>query len=249
MKKNLTIVKIGYVDHLVNFNKVKKWKSNIFDIVDIQTVEYLPNSESDDGYLDQKFTRESLQSIISCPKNSDFAVAITSYRFTDNFYLHRIKKNCAAISLYGIKEILESENISTENFIIKQFYEICALSIIVNGITNDMEVYNVVHGDTRGCLFDMNGDRKHIIYNTEKPIICNSCREKFNKKQISQGIISTFDKELRKIKKTTILKIERYIKKYPFISMIISALIALTINFLLKGIWKLLELLIEKVCK
>jgi len=246
MKKKITIVKVGHVDHLANCKKIKSWKSDIFEIVEIQSVEHLPDSEMHDGYLDQKFTRESLRNVISCPVHSDFTGAITSCRFIDNFYMHRLGNNCVGISLYGITEILEIENISIENFIIKLFYEICALSLITD-ISNNDEVYNIVHRDTRGCLFDMNGDRTHILYNTEKPIICNSCKEKFNKKQIPQGIISTFNKELKKIKKPTILKLERYIKKYPFVSMIISALIALTINSVLNVLWKLSKLLIEKI--
>ena len=184
MKIKITIVKIGYTSHLANFEKIKKWKSDIFDIIQIQNVEYLPDSEMYDEYLDQQFTRESLQKLFSCPKDADFAVAIIPYRFTDNFYLHRIGNNCIGISLYGISEILETENILLENFIIKQLYQICALSNIVN-TTND-EAYSIVHRDTRGCLFDMNGNKTDILYNTERPIICDSCREIFKRKPIPQ---------------------------------------------------------------
>lgn len=246
MKKKITLVKVGHVDHLVNLKKIKEWKSDVFEIIEIQSIEHLPDSEMNDGYFDQKFTRESLRKVISCPNNSDFAVAITSYRYIDNFYMHRLEEKCIGISLYGITEILEIENISIENFVIKQLYAICALSLITD-ISNNDEAYKIVHRDTRGCLFDMNGDRTDILYNTEKPIICDSCKERFRKKQIPQGIISTFDKELKKIRKPIILKIERNIKRYPFVSMIISALIALTINSTFNVVWKLLKLLIEKI--
>jgi hypothetical protein len=244
MKTKITIIKVGYIDHILNLEKIENWKSKLFEIVDIQNIEYLPNSDIHDAYLDQKFTKESLSKIISsCPEGSDFAVAITSYRFLDNFYMHRLNENRVGVSLYGITEILEMENIPIENFVIKQLYEICALNLI----TNNNEVYNIVHRDTRGCLFDMNGDRTNILYNTEKPIICESCKEKFKKKQIAQGTISNLNKELKRIRKPIILKIERYIKKYPLVSMIISAIIAVSISSTFDLIWKIIKPLIQKL--
>lgn len=241
-KIKITLIKIGRIDHLVNFKKISKWQSKLFTIEEIQCVEYLPNSDISDGYLDQKFTRESLGELITCPNNSNITVAITLCRFVDNFYMHRIGSNQIGISLYGINEILNSRNISIENFIIKQLYEIVSLSLIVDLAEND-EVYNIVHRDTRGCLFDMNGDRTNILYNTEKPIICDSCKEIFRRKQINQKMIQILDKELKKIRQPFILKVEGYIKEYPFVSMIISAIIALGISGLFKLIWKLFEFL------
>ena len=237
-KIKITLNKIGRIDHLVDIQKISKWQSKLFKIESVQCIDHLPNSDISDGYLDQKFKRETLGKITVCPNGSDIAVAITAYRFTDNFYMHRIGSGKIGISLYGINEILHSENISTENFIIKHLYEICALSLIV-GIDSD-EVYDVVHRDTRGCLFDLNGDKLDILYNTEKPIICDSCKDIFRRKQINQKTIQTLEQELRKIQRPTIVKIERCIKKYPFVSMAVSAIIAISINAVFLLIWRLI---------
>ena len=243
MKTKITIVKVGYIDHILNSEKIRRWKSKLFEIVDIQTIEYLSDSEINDGYLDQKFSKESLSKVFSHSKNSDFTVAITSCRFDDNFYVHQINENRVGISLYGITEILKTENISIENFIIKQLYAVCALSLIAN-ISDDNEVYDIVHLDTRGCLFDMNGNREDILYNTEKPIICESCKDKFKKKQIAQGTISNLNKELKRIQKPIILKLERYIKKYPLVAMIIGAIIAICISQIFELVWQIIKSLI-----
>lgn len=231
MKSKITIIKLGHIDHFVNIQKIKKWKSNLFEVINIQCVEHLPDSEIIDGFLDQKFTKEKLSEIISCPKGSDFAIAIMPYRFIDNFYMHRIRNNCVVISLCGISDILEKDNISTENFIIKQIYEICAIKNLVNDIASD-DVYQFVHLDTRGCIFDMNGQRSDILYNTEKPIICESCKNTFKKKQINAEIVSILEKELKRIKKPLILRIERYIRKYPLVSVILSILLGISLNLI-----------------
>ncbi|PKP20336.1 MAG: hypothetical protein CVU05_09375 [Bacteroidetes bacterium HGW-Bacteroidetes-21] len=244
MKNKITLIKLGHVGHLVNLEKIRKWKSDIFEVTEIHCVEHLPESNVNDGFLDQKFTIKELSKIISCPKNSDIAVAIMPYRFIDNFYMHRISNNCVVISLYGIPEILEIDNISTENFILKQIYEICAIKYLVKDISSS-DVYEFVHRDTRGCIFDLNGDREDILYNTEKPIICESCKDTFKKKQINSTTISTLEKELKKIKKPLILRIERRIKKYPFAAIIISGLIAISLNLIASLIWDLTKELLK----
>lgn len=241
MKYKITLIKLGYAECLVDLQKVKKWTSKIFKITEIQCLDHLPESDIEDGYLDTKYTKEKLQSLISCPKDSDLAVAIMPYKFLDNFYMHRIGADCVVISLYGIPEILGCKNISVENFIIKQLYEICAIKCLIKDISSD-DVYNFVHRDTRGCIFDMNGERTDILYNTETPIICDSCKDAFKRKQINTHTISTFEKELKQIKKPMILRIERSIKKYPLASVVISGLIAICLNLLASFIWEFLNI-------
>ena len=238
-KIKITLIKLGYVNHLANFRKLEKWRSRIFEISEIHCVEHLPDGDVNDFYLDQKFSIDRLESLIECPKNSDIAIAIMPYRFLDNFYMHGINKNCVIISLYGISKILEVDNISMENFILKQIYEICAIKYLVSDVSSE-DVYKFVHRDTRGCIFDLNGEITDILYNTEKPIICESCKDTFKRKQVDSGIITLFNRELKRIKKPLILRVEKYIKKYPFASVILSALIAVSLNILASLIWDLI---------
>jgi hypothetical protein len=240
MRDKITLIKLGFVDHLVNFNKIKKWKSDLFEVTDIHCREYLPDSDVDDNYFDLKYTKNKLGSIISCPNGSDFAVAIMPYRLVDNFYMHRVSDNCVIISLYEISNILIRDQISIENFIIKQLYEIYALKCIAGDLSSE-EVYSFVHRDTRGCLFDMNGERTDILYNTEKPIICDSCKDTFKKEQINAKTISTLEKELKRIKKPPILQIEKCIQKYPLVAIIISGIVAIILNLLANFLWDILK--------
>ena len=240
MKHNATLIRLGHVHHLVNFNILRKWKSELFSITGIESIENLPNSDIDDGFLDIKYRKQDLEKIISCPKNSDYAIAIMPYRFNDNFYMHRISNKCVVISLYGITDILKPENISIEHFIIRQLYEICAIKYMINDLLSD-DVYQFIHSDTRGCLFDLNGDKSDILYNTEQPIICEECKGKFKHKQAQYGIIRTLEKELKKIQKPFILRAERWIKKYPLLSVIISMLTAITLNVVANLLYEILK--------
>lgn len=107
----------------------------------------------------------------------------------------------------------------------------------MNDISSD-DVYQFVHMDTRGCLFDMNGERSDILYNTEQPILCDECKGKFKSKQVELEIISQFEKELKRIKKPLLLRIERWIKHYPLFALLISALTAITLNIIANIICK-----------
>ena len=239
MKYKVALIRLGHTQHLVDFQLIKKWKSKLFTITTIQCREHLPDSDIADGYLDVKYSREELRSLVSCPYDCDYAVAIMPYRFTDNFYMHRINPECAVISLYGIPDILKADNIAIEHFIIKQLYEICAIKHLMSNIYED-DVYKFMHLDTRGCLFDMNGERADILYNTEHPIICEECKGKFKSRQIELEVVSQFEKELKRIKKSPILLIERWIKKYPLFAILLSALGAICLNIIANLICELL---------
>ena len=240
MKLKIAIITLGHVDHKVSINKIKNWKSKLFEVNCVQKLEQIPESDIEDGFLDHKFSIAGLENSINCPKESDLAIAIMGYRFDDNFYLHRLSDNCVALSVYGIKEILNSESISIENFIIKQIYECFALKVLVKDFDSN-DVYKIVHTDTRGCLFDLNGDRFDIIYNTEKPKICNACKNHFESKQLDERIFPTLTSELRKIKKPFILRVESFIRNYPFVSILLSGLFALFLNIVSNVIYDSLK--------
>lgn len=240
MKYKVALIRLGHAQHLVDFQYIRKWESSLFSITGLLCLEHLPNSDIEDGYLDVKYSVKQLQSLVSCPDDCDYAVAIMPYRLTDNFYMHQIGAKCAVISLYGIPEILKEDNISVEHFIIKQLYEICAIRHLIKDISSD-DVYQFVHMDTRGCLFDMNGERSDILYNTEQPILCDECKGKFKSKQVELEIISQFEKELKRIKKPLLLRLERWIKRYPLLALFISALTAITLNIIANLIWKFIS--------
>jgi len=236
-KIKIALITLGHAKLQFDVHKLKNICSQIFEIVSIEEISNLPDTEIEDGYLDQKFDKEQMGRIVRCPNNADIAVGFMSYRFADKFYMHRVGENCAVVSLHGIEEILFRKSISMDNFVKKQLYEVSAFYMLCNGVISD-KVYSLVHKDTRGCLFDLNGDRQDIVFNTESPIICETCKSKFREIQLDRIQLKALECELYDIKKPIIQRLENLIHKYPLTSVIGSAFIAIILNVLASAIWE-----------
>lgn len=238
---NVKLIIIGHSDRVVNFDLIKKYKSKFFKILDIERINNLPSPEKDDGYLDIVYTKAEIQKVMNDIQFDGLCVAIMNYQFDDNFYMHRVGTNKVCISIYGLENILNDKTISIENFIIKNTYEIFIFYKIVKNLTDNNEVYEFIHNDTRGCLFDLNGDKRDIVYNTEKPIICDECKGKISKKSIPKNFLEDIQKELLKIDKPFIKKIENFISKYPLFSVLVTFLFSTFINLFSNWLWEIIK--------
>lgn len=239
-KQKITLIILGHASNLFSVKRIRNWKSTLFEIVNIQTIVNLPESDVHDFYLDQKFAKDQLSKLVQCPIETDIAIGIIAYRFVDNFFIHRLGAKRVILSLYGINDLLSRESISTDNFILKHIYEVLALKLLFNDIDND-EVPSVVHRDTRGCLLDFNGDKQDVIFNTEQPKLCDTCKSEFKRRQIDANIVSDFERELKRINKPRVLRIELFIKRYPLFSVLISGLVAIILNVLASALWELIR--------
>jgi hypothetical protein len=226
----IKLIIIGHSDKVVNFDLIKKYKSKFFNFSDIERINNLPNPQKNDGYLDIKYTKAEIQTVMKDIEFDGLCIAIMNYGFDDNFYMHRVGNNKVCISIFELENILSEKKISIENFIIKNIYEIFIFYRIIKNLTNNKEVYEFVHSDTRGCLFDLNGDTRDIVYNTEKPIICDECKGKISKKSIPKNFLEDIQGELLKIDKPFIKKIENFISKYPLFSVLVTFLFSTFIN-------------------
>ncbi len=225
------------LDRTIDFDFLKKYKSNFFFVEELHRINNLPSPEEKDGYLDIVYSRKDIQALLSKTKCNGICISIImKYGFNDHFYLHLIDKNKTCISLYGIENILSQKDITLENFVIKNIYELLILYKTV-GLDSD-EIYGLAHQDTRGCLFDLNGDKSDIIYNTETPNICEECLSKINQYPLPANFIEEIKQELIKIDKPLIKKVELFIKKYPLLSITITLFSTILINILSNFLWK-----------
>ena len=239
-KRKIKLVLLGNLRHKLDINRLRKVKSRFFCIDQIESILHLPEPKKDDGYLNIVYSRQEIIRIMSNINDSDIIIGIINYRFDDNFYLHRTGDNRACLSIADIDYLLTSKMISIENFIIKNIYEIVTFKDALNNLADD-RVYQIVHQDTRGCLFDMNGDKFDVIYNTEKPVICDSCKAFFRGTSLPENYIDNLEKELKKIKRTLILEIELFIKKYPLFSILLTFAFSVLINIISSMIWEVLK--------
>lgn len=235
---NIKLIIVGHADRVVNFDLIKKYKSKFFKFSDIERINNLPNPQKDDGYLDIVYTKQEIQSIMNNIEFDGICLAIMNYGFDDNFYMHRVGANKVCISVYGLENILSKKTIAMENFIIKNAYEVFVFYKIGRDLTNN---FKLIHNDTRGCLFDMNGDKRDIVYNTEKPSICDECRGKISNKSIPKDFLDDIQKELFKIDKPFIKKIENFITKYPLFSVSITFISSILINIFSNWLWEIIK--------
>lgn len=244
-KQKITLIILGHSSNLFSVKRIGNWKSKLFQIANIQTIENLPESKVDDGYLDQKFETDQLSDLIQCPPETDIAIGIIAYSFVDNFIIHRLGAKRVVISLHGINDLLSRDSISIDNFVLKHIYEVLALKLLLGDIDND-EVHSIVHKDTRGCLFDFDGDKQDVIYNTEKPKLCEACKSEFKRRQIDANIMGDFERELKRINKPMVQRIELFIKKYPLSSLLTTGIVAIVLNVIASAIWETIRHLLNQ---
>ena len=237
MKKiEIKIVLVGHVNRIVEVNALKEFTSKYFTINKYEKVANLPPPKKADGFLDIVYSKTEITRLLENVSCAGICVGIMNYSFDDNFYMHRVGENKMCISLSKIDSILLQKDISIENFIIKCIYEAVVLYKIFGTLTDD-RIYDFIHRDTRGCLFDLNGDKGDVIYNTEKPIICDECKSKINRGSIPVGLIESIGTELKRIHKPWVKSAELFIKRYPLISIISTIILSTLINLFSSYIW------------
>ena len=237
---NIKLIIIGHANRVINFDLIKNHKSKFFKFSNIERINSLPEANKNDGYLDLVYSKEEITSIIKDIQFDGLCVAIMNYGFNDNFYMHRVGSNKICISVFGLENILNKKNISLENFIIKNIYMIYTSFVTLKNLDN-AGIYDFVHSDTRGCLFDKNGNKEDIVFNTEKPIICDECKGKISRKSIPKEFLEDIQKELLKIDKPFITKIENFISKYPLFSVLVTFSFSTLINLFSNWIWELVS--------
>ena len=142
-----------------------------------------------------------------------------------NYFGKRIlDNNVYIISFYEVDKILKAEQINLTNFAITVIYRYITRYIITGKM--------LVHDETKGCIFDMCGDKNDVIYFSQKPILCDECLSKLKQYKVSDEYIKVLKKELSKIRKSKYYVISDFIKYHPYISLSIGVLGSLLINII-----------------
>lgn len=235
MKENKIKIKlgiIGYLPFVLNRKKIKNFKSDIFEIIG-EIDDYHFNSDSDTefwGYSDNKLNSE-------LPKNceADFFIGITYVPIENNYYARRLENNRIVLSFYEMYQILTEGHVPLENLIYRVLYAYSLVYLRQNNIIPPQrEFLGFTHDDTRGCLFDMNGNKTDVLFSLDKPIICDDCTNRLRQEKVADNKISKIKNEIKGIKKKRFYKISDFVKEKPLlsigISLIVGVLVSLTAN-------------------
>lgn len=220
--KNISIVKLGSLKRQVNIKKLQKWDSKLFAINSVHEITYMPQVEHliDWQYLPD----EEVSTNIRHEDNSDITIAITEYKLEGNFYMRRVENNVVAISLFEVGDILQNYRIPIEHFILKNIYEIVTMLHVYRNLPTTREgIPDIIHDETRSCLFDMHGIKTDVVYFfTEKPSLCPQCEANLLQKQLPENFLSILKKEIAKIRKPLFNRIYDFIKCHPVWAIIIA---------------------------
>lgn len=227
-KVRIKIITLGHLPMNFSKKKIENWNSEIFEICKpIENYALYANSDGPSW----EYSDETLRSKFPQNYDGDFLFVIVNVPLEDNWYSRRLEKNRIVFTFHEIKEILNYENIPTENIIYRLLY---SFTLIYKSSRNEIpDVQNMLrhaHDETRGCLFDMNGIKTDVINSCVCPIICSECYEKLRNNRVSAELLQKTQKEIKRIKKELFYQIRDFIKVYPVWALVLSSLYAIILG-------------------
>jgi hypothetical protein len=219
---------IGYLPFDFNRKLIKKWNSDIFEIVDdIDDFYFTKDADTFDwAFSDKLLSRE-----LPIRYDGDFFMGITYVPIEDNFYCRRLTHNRVVLSYFEIYNVLKTENIPVENFLLRSLYASCLVYLRnEQTIPGSTEWLGYTHDDTRGCLFDMNGNKSDVVFSLDPPIICDDCTNRIRQEKVPDNTTNLIKKEIKRIKKGRYYKITQFIKRKPVLSIILSGIFGILLS-------------------
>ncbi len=224
---SVKIITLGHMPIDLDIKIIENWKSNLFEIPnEIENFSITTNSDQYDWSFSDKKIRKEL------PKNikEDLLFVIVNVPLEDNYYSRILSNNEVVMTYHDVKEILENNNIPLENLILYLLYTYILGYIKYNNSIPNLEEIDLIHDDTRGCLYDMHGIKSDLAYSCIQPNICSSCEEKLKNGKVSIEKINQAKKELKKINKPLFFRISDFVKKHPLWALIISSFTAVILG-------------------
>jgi len=232
----IKLVTLGNLKYPVKFSLVENWKSNVFDAQHVDQIQALPNAQGRDwSYPDAQLT-----DLIRPDDGYDFTVGVINAPLEYNYYLRRLNNNVCVLSLFETADILRYSNLTIEDFLIRNLYEICSF-YLEGGRKIPDSAHSPSHDETRGCLFDMNANKADIVFSTERPSICGPCKTRIMSAQIAKDFLPSVEKELSNIRKALYYRMAAFVKTHPIYALAITTLSALLLNIVANYVYDYLK--------
>ncbi len=234
---HVKIVILGFLPIRLDTAKIKKYKSAYFHInsrIDNLTI----SNNSDLGW---HYSDNNINMMLPDTFDGDVLFVITKVPLEGNYYTRALPKNKVCISLYEISDILNANNIDLENFILRMIYNIVLMRMAFDRCPTIADALEIVHDETRGCIFDMTGIKTEIIYSASKPTICEDCSTILKRKKVPKNIIEDISNELKQIRKGTYYRISDWIKEHPILTIGVSSVAAIILGIFSSYLFELLR--------
>lgn len=239
-KARIKLVTIGYLPQDFHLEKIIQWNSKVFQLAgNVETYALRRDSDSEDWQYSDSLICEIVSKIPTKNDSFDFFVTLVNVPIENGWYTRLFDNNNVVITLHEIKGILNSSNIPIENVVLRLLYAYALLfRQFGNRIPRLEEGASCFHEETRGCLFDFTADKNDLPASCDSPQICDACQERLKTHSVSNNEIEHANKEIRRIKKDFYFSILGFVKKHPILSIIVSSIYALLLNFIASAIYK-----------
>lgn len=237
------IVSLGDQRQPIDFEYLRSWSSEFFQITDCQVISNQPDADG----RNWEYPDTQLEKLV--PSSSDFylTVLVVAAPLQGNYYVRRLSENRAVVSLYEIGSVLATNNFTVEDFLIQRTYALIVYLRMNRGTLPSRHELSLSHHAVRGCLFDMNSHKPDVVFSMHKPSLCTACQAEMAKRALDESFLPSLAKELNRIRKPIYFRIADWVKAHPVIALTITALASLTINLIsnsvfekLKRIWPML---------
>lgn len=226
-KVKIKLVTIGYLPQDVDLDKVKNWKSEIFQLIgNIENFALRTNSDGESWEFSDSLIKDQLPSI----SDVDFTIALVNIPIESNWYSRRVGDNKIVVTFHHIRDILRDSNIPLENVVLRLLYLYALAYREYGNIPSVKEAVDFTHDETRGCIFDMNGIKTDLPASCDKPQICDECQERLRRSGVSNDTIMSAQQEIRRIRKNFYYRVIAFIKTHPIWALIISSIYAALLN-------------------
>lgn len=224
----LALVTIGHMPSELRLDRVRDWRSSLFELVDA-VPSYAITNRAD--LPDWGFSDGAIGADVPQRGTADLVLALVSVPLQDNYYARRLEGNRVVMSLYEIDQILKYDNIPLENAVLRALYA-TALVFRRSGdrIPAMSEVVAYTHDETRGCLFDMNGIKSGLARSCHRPIICRECAVALEQEHVASNVVSAVQREIRAIQKPLYFRIVDWVMAHPVLALAASSLAAIVLG-------------------
>jgi hypothetical protein len=212
----LTLVKLGHFKRNIDLSSLRRWNSDLFEVVTLQERAHAPDGDQEW----QEFLDDS-EGLPEPDVSSDITVAITEYGLEDNFYLRRLRSGLILMSLAEVGSLLEERNVPLENFILRNLYCVSLIRYHQGRAcpTSRNGRPDLIHDETRSCLFDMNGIKSDVLYSSSEPCVCSACKAKLESADLPAGVLRSVGRELARIRKPLYFRMRDFVRRRPLVSL------------------------------
>jgi len=159
-------------------------------------------------------------------------IGFIDYPIENNYFgRNLLDEKVFVVSFYQVAEILQSQNIDIFNFM---------LSTIYRYLTRNIVGKRIAHDETRGCVFDMCGNKNDIIYSCQKLMLCNECENIIKSSEVPENFIKLLKNEIKYIRKQRYYQIIDFIKRHPLFSIFIGAMSTIILSFFATVLYNLI---------